>query len=137
MTALPYTTSAETIGVSGCSGEWVRYSEGMPCKAASRKSSDSGSIARSDGRPAVEAWLDHVKPEHRSVVRRIGALILEALKAQVRVIFFAGNTLKPIPPLAAPPRARAVDVHTDAELDERQIKAWLKQAQKLPAWGRV
>lgn len=125
-----------------------------------------------DGRPAVEAWLTHVKPDHQSIVRRIDALILKAipdavcavkfrkpsnpwgvpfyglagtgwivsvnsLKAQVRLIFFAGNALKPIPPLAAPPKARAIDVSTGDELDERQIKAWLQQARKLPGWGRV
>ena len=137
-----------------------------------KKSPRSSQIAKADGRPAVEAWLNHVKPEHRSLVRRIDALILVAvpdvvcavkfrkptnrwgvpfyglagkgwivsvnsLKAQVRLIFFAGNVLKPIPPLAAPPRARAVDLHTDEALDERQIKAWLLQAKKLPGWGRV
>ena len=125
-----------------------------------------------DGRPAVEAWLDHVRPEHRSIVRRIDALILEAvpgvvcavkfrkptnrwgvpfygiagkgwivsvnsLKAQVRLIFFAGSVLKPIPPLAAPPRARAIDVHADEDLDERQINSWLQQAMKLSGWGHV
>ena len=129
-------------------------------------------IAKTDGRPAVEAWLDNVKPAHRNVARRIDALILEtvphavsgvkfrkptnpggvpfygvagdgwlvsvnSLKAQIRVIFFAGNSLKPMPPLAAPPRARAVDVMNDEDLDERQFVAWLKQAQKLPGWGRV
>jgi hypothetical protein len=146
---------------------------------AAKKAADSvkkargpSHLAKEDGRPAVEAWLDHVKPEHLRVVRRIDALILEtvsdavcavkfrkptnrwgvpfyglsgkgwivsvnSLKAQTRVIFFAGNALKPIPPLAAPPRARAVDVHSDGELDERQIKAWLQQAKKLPGWGRL
>jgi hypothetical protein len=148
---------------------------GMGAKKAAETVQKTGGlsrIAKEDGRPAVEAWLDHVKPEQRSVVRRIDALILEtvpdavcavkfrkptnswgvpfyglsgkgwivsvnSLKAQVRLIFFAGNVLKPIPPLAAPPRARAVDVHSDSELDGRQIKAWLQQAKKLPGWGRL
>ena len=137
-----------------------------------KKSRGPSHIAEEDGRPAVEAWLDHVKPEHRSVVRRIDALILEtipdaicavkfrkptntwgvpfygrsgkgwivsvnSLKAQIRMIFFAGKGLKPMPPLAAPPRARAVDIHPDGELDERQLKAWLQQATKLQGWGRL
>lgn len=62
---------------------------------------------------------------------------VNSLKAQVRMVFFAGNSLEPVPPLAAPPRARAVDVRSEEELDDRQIKSWLKQAQKLPGWGRV
>lgn len=140
-------------------------------KTTTKKTSGPSHIAPSDGRPAVEAWLDHVKPEHQRVVRRIDALILKtipdvvcavkyrkptnplgvpfygrtgdgwivglnALKAQVRLAFFAGNTLKPIPPLAARP-GRAVDIGSDEELDERQIKAWLQQAKKLPGWGGV
>jgi hypothetical protein len=142
-----------------------------PKKRASAPSK-SGHPANADGRPAVEAWLDHVKPEQQRLVRRLDALIVQAmprgvsvvkfrkptnpwgvlfyglpgrgwivsvnsLKAQVRVIFFAGNSLKPMPPLAAPPRARAIDVYGDKKLDERQITAWLKQAMKLPGWGRV
>lgn len=129
-------------------------------------------IAKEDGRPAVETWLKHVKPEQQSVARRIDAIILDAvpgvvsavkfrkpsnplgvpfygiagggwlvsvnsLKAAVRLNFFAGNSLKPMPPLAAPPKARAVDVPSDDDLDERQIKSWLQQAKKLPGWGRV
>jgi hypothetical protein len=45
--------------------------------------------------------------------------------------------LKPVPPLAAPPKARGIDLHSDEDLDERQLKAWLRQAEKLPGWGRV
>jgi hypothetical protein len=31
----------------------------------------------------------------------------------------------------------AIDFHSDEELDEneKQVKAWLHQAQKLPGWG--
>ena len=61
---------------------------------------------------------------------------LNALKAQVRLAFFAGNAFKPMPPLAARP-GRAVDIGSNEELDERQIKAWLQQAKKLPGWGSV
>lgn len=62
---------------------------------------------------------------------------VNSLKARVRVIFFAGRALKPMPPLAAPPQARGVDFHSDDEIDEKQLDAWLQQARKLPGWGRV
>ena len=131
-----------------------------------------GRVASADGRPAVEQWLAHVKPEQQRLVRRLDRIILDAipnavcavkfrkptnplgvpfyglpeqgwivsvnsLKAQVRAIFFAGNGLTPRPPLAAPPRARAIDLRSIEELDEKQVKAWLQQATKLPGWGRV
>ncbi|MEP6695182.1 MAG: DUF1801 domain-containing protein [Chloroflexota bacterium] len=62
---------------------------------------------------------------------------MNSLKGRVRVNFFSGNALKPLPPLAAPPRARAIDLPPGDELDEKQIKAWLRQAKTLPGWGRV
>lgn len=149
----------------------AKRGRGASKPTGTKKTKGPSHIAPSDGRPAVEAWLDHVKPEHQRVVRRIDALILKtipdvvcavkyrkptnplgvpfygrtgdgwivglnALKAQVRVAFFTGNALKPIPSLAARP-GRAVDIASDEELDERQIKAWLQQAKKLPGWGGV
>lgn len=149
----------------------AKRGRGASKPTGTKKASGSSHIAPSDGRPAVEAWLDHVKPEHQRVVRRIDALILKtipdvvcavkyrkptnplgvpfygrtgqgwivglnALKAQVRLAFFAGNALKPVPPLVSR-TGHAVDIGSDEELDERQIKAWLQQAKKLPGWGSV
>jgi hypothetical protein len=144
-------------------------------KAAPKKGasaiSRSAHMAKADGRPAVDAWLDRVKPEHQPLVRRLDQLILEAMpdavcavkfrkptnpwgvpfyglpgqgwivsvnsfKAHVKLMFFAGSALDPMP-LAAVPHARAIDFHSDAEFDEKQVKAWLQQAKKLPGWGRV
>jgi hypothetical protein len=136
------------------------------------KTQPSRADTTTDGRPAVEEWLAHVKPEQKGIARRIDAIILEAvpdavcaikfrkpsnplgvpfyglpgkgwitsvnsLKSQVRMNFFSGNSLKPMPPLPSPPRARAVDISSEEDLDERQIKAWLQQAKKLPGWGQV
>jgi hypothetical protein len=62
---------------------------------------------------------------------------VNSLKGRVRLIFFAGRDLKPMPPLAAPPKARGIDYASDDEVDEKQFKSWLQQAKKLPGWGRV
>src|SRR5262245_1330264 len=91
-------------------------------KAASRP----GRMAKAGGPPAVEAWLDHVKPELQPLVRRIDHLILQAMpdavcavkwnvpfyglpdqgwiaainsfKAHVKLLVFAGIALKPMSP---------------------------------------
>ena len=62
---------------------------------------------------------------------------MNSLKGRVRLTLYAGNALKPPPPLAAPQGARAIDIAPDDELDEKQMKAWLQQAKKASGWGRI
>jgi len=62
---------------------------------------------------------------------------LNPLKSRVRLTFVAGGKLRPRPPLPAPGGARAIDIASEEELDEKQLTAWLQQAMKLPGWGRV
>jgi hypothetical protein len=62
---------------------------------------------------------------------------LNPLKGRVRLTFLAGGALKPAPPLPSPGGSRAIDISSEDELDDKQIAAWLRQAKKLPGWGRV
>ena len=51
----------------------------------------------------------------------------------VKVAFFRGTSLRPIPPGASKHKqVRYLDIHEDDELDEARLKAWVKQASKLP-----
>ena len=59
------------------------------------------------------------------------------LKGRVRLTFYAGGALRPAPPLPSPAGSRAIDIPNDAEVDEKQLAAWLKQATKLPGWGHI
>jgi len=114
-------------------------------------------------RPAVEAWLARVKPELQPLARRIDALILEsmpdavctikwnvpfyglkgqgwiasinAFKAHVKLLFFDGSQLSPTLPTGK--GNNAIDYRSMAEIDEKQVTAWLKQAKKLPGWLKV
>src|SRR5215831_13058578 len=61
-------------------------------KTAASAVSRSGRIAEADGRPAVEAWLDRVKPEHQALVRRLDQLILEAMPDAVCAVKFRKAT---------------------------------------------
>ena len=65
--------------------------------------------------------------------RRIAAL--NSFKAHVKLLFFAGRALKPVPPQGK--GGKAIDYHSEEEIDEKQVKAWLRQAKKLPGWGRT
>ena len=52
----------------------------------------------------------------------------------VKVTFFRGTSLRPVPPGASKqPDVRYVDIH-EGDLDEVQMAAWVKQAAALPGW---
>ena len=53
----------------------------------------------------------------------------------VKVTFFQGVSLRPVPPGGKSKDARWVDVHED-DLDEGQMATWVKQAAALPGWGK-
>jgi hypothetical protein len=51
----------------------------------------------------------------------------------VKVAFFRGASLRPVPPAASKHKdVRYLDIHEDAPLDEAQLAAWVKQASQLP-----
>jgi hypothetical protein len=54
----------------------------------------------------------------------------------VKVTFFHGASLLPLPPGATPRsgNARWIDIHENDKLDEAQFAAWIKQAAALPGW---
>ena len=54
----------------------------------------------------------------------------------VKVTFFEGTSLRPVPPGGTGKDARWIDVHED-DLDEAQMAEWIRQAADLPGWGKV
>ncbi|HET9252013.1 MAG TPA: DUF1801 domain-containing protein [Candidatus Eisenbacteria bacterium] len=54
----------------------------------------------------------------------------------VKVTFFKGTSLRPVPPGGKAKEARWIDVHED-DLDERQMTLWVKQAAAIPGWGNA
>ena len=51
----------------------------------------------------------------------------------IKVAFFRGAQLRPIPPGASKQKdVRYLDIHEDDKLDEAQFADWVKQASKLP-----
>lgn len=53
----------------------------------------------------------------------------------VRVGFFRGASLRPLPPGPSKQKeVRYLDVHEGDALDEAQVTAWVKQAAALPGW---
>lgn len=51
----------------------------------------------------------------------------------VKVTFFRGQLLSPVPPGASKSQdTRYLDIRADAQLDEAQLVSWIKQASQLP-----
>ena len=54
----------------------------------------------------------------------------------VKVTFFRGTSLRPVPPGGKSRDARWIDLHED-DLDEAQMATWIRQAAALPGWGKA
>jgi len=121
-------------------------------------------IAKGDGDAPVQAYIAAMPGWKSKVGRRLDALIernvpdvrkavrwnspfygvegqgwfltVHVLTDYVKVTFFKGTSLRPIPPggTARSGEARWIDIYEDDKLDEAQMANWVKQAAGLPGW---
>src|SRR5688572_30184952 len=60
-------------------------------------------------------------------------LSLHCFTKYVKVAFFRGTSLRPVPPGESKHKeVRYLDIHEDDQFDEAQLAAWVKQASQLP-----
>jgi hypothetical protein len=60
-------------------------------------------------------------------------LVIHCFTNYVKVAFFRGTSLRPVPPGESKSKdTRYLDIHEDDPLDEAQLAAWVKQASLLP-----
>lgn len=60
-------------------------------------------------------------------------LSIHCFNKYVKVAFFRGASLRPVPPGASKQKeVRYLDIREDDQFDEAQFTAWVKQASKLP-----
>jgi len=113
-------------------------------------------IAKADGDAPVQAYIAVMPGWKRDVGRRLDALIVRnvpkvrkavrwnspfyGIEAQgwflglhvftryVKVTFFRGTSLRPVPPGGKGKDARWID------LDEKQLATWINQAASIPGW---
>jgi hypothetical protein len=119
-------------------------------------------IAKADGDAPVQAYIAAMPGWKRAVGKRLDALIasnvpnvrkavkwnspmygvegqglflgVHTFTHYVKVIFFRGTSLRPVPPGGTGKDARWIDIHED-DLDEAQMATWVKQAAALPGWA--
>ena len=119
-------------------------------------------IAKGDGDAPVQAYIAAMPGWKRHVGRRLDALIVRSVPgvrkavkwnspfygvegqgwflnfhcftSYVKVAFFRGAALRPVPPGESKHKeVRYVDIREDG-FDESQIGAWIRQAAALPGW---
>ena len=121
-------------------------------------------IAKADGDAPVQAYIAAMPGWKRAIGKRLDALIvrnvpnvrkavkwnspLYGIQGQgwflsfhvfthyVKVTFFRGTSLRPVPPGPSKDKdTRYLDIHDGDELDEAQMATWVKQAAALPGWA--
>ncbi len=131
-------------------------------KAGAALAGGNPRIAKADGDAPVQAYIAAMPGWRRDVGERLDALIVrnvpgvcKAVKwnsplygiegqgwflsfhtftSYVKVAFFRGTSLQPVPPGASKSKeTRYVDIH-EGELDEAQVARWVRQAAALPGW---
>jgi len=121
-------------------------------------------IAKGDGDGPVQAYIAAMPEWKREIGRRLDRLVArqvpEVRKAvkwnspfygiegkgwflafhvftrTVKVTFFQGTSLSPVPPGGTGKDARWIDVH-ESDLDEKRMATWIRQAAALPGWGKT
>jgi hypothetical protein len=120
-------------------------------------------IAKGDGNAPVRAYIAATPGWKREVVRRLDALVVRSVPAvrkaikwnspfygvegrgwflnvhcftkYVKVAFFRGTSLEPVPPGASTHEdVRYFDIYEGDKVDEKLMASWIKQAAKLPGW---
>ena len=118
-------------------------------------------IAKADGDVPVQAYLAAMPGWKREVGRRLDALIVRTMPGvrkavrwnspfygvegrgwflgvhcmtkYVKVAFFKGTSLRPVPPVESKHQeVRYFHVHEGDELDEELVARWIRQASELP-----
>lgn len=118
-------------------------------------------IAKADGDAPVQNYIATIPGWKRDLAKRIDALIVRSVpnlrkavkwnspfygiegqgwfvsfhvfSRYVKLTFFRGTSLLPVPPGGTSKEARWIDIHED-DLDEGQIRTWVEQAATLPGW---
>ncbi|MNC87142.1 hypothetical protein D3C83_28440 [compost metagenome] len=120
-------------------------------------------IAKADGDAPVQAYIQAMPGWKREVGRQLDALVVrtvpKATKAvrwnspfygvagrgwflsfhcftkYVKVTFFRGTSLRPLPPgESAHPDVRYLDIREGDAVADARMATWIRQASKLPGW---
>jgi hypothetical protein len=120
-------------------------------------------IAKADGDAPVQAYIAAMPDWKREVGSRLDTLIVRTVPGVrkavkwnspfygiegqgwflgfhtfanfIKLTFFQGTSLRPVPPGGTSRAARWIDIHED-DFDEAKVVKWIRQAAALPGWGK-
>jgi hypothetical protein len=120
-------------------------------------------IAKADGDAPVRKYIAAMPGWKRDIGRRLDELIVKSVPGvhkavrwnspmygmkgrgwfvsfhvftkYVKVTFFKGTSLSPVPAGGSAKEARWIDLH-EGEWNAPQMKQWIRQAAALPGWGK-
>jgi hypothetical protein len=120
-------------------------------------------IAKGDGNAPVQAFIAAMPDWKKPLGRRLDTLIARTVPGvqkavkwnspfygvegqgwflnfhcftkYVKVAFFRGASLRPVPPGTSKHKeVRYLDIREEDKLDEKQLASWIRQAASLPGW---
>lgn len=123
-------------------------------------------IAKADGDVPVQAYIAAMPGWKRDIGRQLDAITMQAVPGAckavrwnspfygidgqgwflglhccakyVKVAFFEGRSLRPMPPVeSSQPKVRYFHIHEGETIDAAQFASWAKQASKLLMWGKT
>ncbi len=157
--------SHATDGTAAKGGRSTATKGKGPVKAAKPALLAGGNpqIAKADGDAPVQAYIAAMPGWKRDLGRRLDRLIVRTVPGvskavkwnspffgiegqgwflsfhtfthYVKVTFFQGTSLRPVPPGGKAKDARWIDIHEE-DFNEAQMARWIRQAAALPGWGK-
>jgi len=131
-------------------------------KGLRRKARKPAMLPKSDGDAGVRAYIASMEPWQAAIARRVDALVVKhvpgvrkavrwhcpfygvegqgwflafaAFQHHIKLSFFKGTSLEPVPPIGQYRDVRSLDVRESDKLDEQRLAAWIQQAASIPGW---
>jgi len=141
----------------------AKVKPGAKAKPAKLLSGGNPQIAKAEGDAPVQAYIAAMPGWKQDIGKRLDDLIertvpsvrkavkwntpfygvegrgwflgFHCMTKYIKVAFFRGKSLRPLPPGQSKQKeVRYLDIHEDDKFDEAQLAAWVKQASQLPGW---
>lgn len=129
--------------LSGANPQIAKADGDAPVRAYIASMSGGGPGWKRDLGNRLDALIVHTVPDVRKAVKwnspfygiegRGWFLAFHVFTRYVKVTFFSGTSLRPIPPGGTGKDSRWINI-SKGEFDDPQMESWVKQASALPGW---